>query len=42
MWPWLPERVDVVVHIPCLLTYLLYFSLAPLWDISLQMWDIFP
>ena len=28
MWPWLPERV-VVVHIPCVLTYLLtYFNSA--------------
>ena len=26
MWPWLPERV-VVVHIPCVLTYLLTYLL---------------
>ena len=27
MWPWLPERV-VVVHIPCVLTYLLTYAFA--------------
>ena len=27
MWPWLPERV-VVVHIPCVLTYLLTYELS--------------